>query len=106
MAPVGTELVIVGGHQVRLAHARGFLAYGQVGGAGISGLHAVIHLLGLDGGQHAFELAEDGDVAVDADQVLVLEVRALFGDGLVIGVDIDVGKVDRAFSADLFRTVV
>ena len=106
MAPVGTELVIVGGHQVRLAHARGFLAYGQVGGAGISGLHAVIHLLGLDGGEHALKLAQDGDVAVDTQQLVVREVLPLLLHGLGIGVYGDVGKVDSAFGSDLVWAVV
>ena len=106
MASVGAELVIVGGHEVGLTDAGSFLPDGKVCGAGIGGFDTVVDFLSLDRGQHALELAQDRDVAVNADQILVREILALLGDGLVIGVDIDVGKVDRAISADLFRTVV
>ena len=106
MASVRTELVVVWRHQIRLTDAGGFLTDGQVSGAGIGGLDAVIYLLGLDRGEHGLELAQDGDIPVNADKLLVLEVFALLSDGFVVSVYLDVGKVNLALRADLFRPVI
>lgn len=49
---------------------------------------------------------QNGNVAIDANQVFILEVGALFLNSLVVGVYGNVLKVDRGLCADLFRAVV
>ena len=94
VGPVGAEDDVVLVQQIGLADTGGLLAQGQVGGTGIGGLDAVVVGLGLNQGEHMLELAENGDVAVNADQVGVGVVGPLLGHGLVIGADRDVFKMD------------
>ena len=104
MASVGTEGDVVLRQKVRFADAGSFLTEGQVRGAGIGRLDAVIVGLGLDEGEHVLELTADGHIAVDADEVF-LGVVALFQlllDGLVILADGNVFKVDIAGLADFY----
>ena len=104
MASVGTEGDVVLRQKVRFADAGSFLTEGQVRGAGIGRLDAVIVGLGLDEGEHVLELTADGHVAVDADQVF-LGVVALFElllDGLVILADRNVFKMNIAGFADFY----
>ena len=106
VASVGTELIVVGRHEVRLTDARGLLTDGKVRRSRIGGFHAVVHALGLDGREHALELAQNGDIAIDANQIFILEVGALLLNGLVVGVYGNVLKVDCGLRADLLRAVV
>ena len=104
MASVGTEGDVVLRQKVRFADAGSFLTEGQVRGAGIGRLDAVVVGLGLDEGEHVLELTADGHVAVDADQVF-LGVVALFQlllDGLVILADRNVFKMNIAGFADFY----
>ena len=76
---------------------------GQMGGAGIGGLDAVVDALGLDLVQHGLKFPQDGDVPPDAHQGLVAVLGPLVGDGAVVGVDRDIVKVDGCRSAQLHR---
>ena len=101
VAAVAAEGVIAPVQQVGLSHGGGLLSQGQVGGAGIGGLDAVVDALGLDLVQHGLKFPQDGDVPPDAYQVLVPQLLPLIGHGLAVGVDGDVLKVDGIGSPQL-----
>ena len=101
MAAVAAEVEVVGAQQIGLAHSGGLLAQGQVSGAGIGDLNAVIAALGLDLVEHGLKLPQDGDVPPDTHQVVVrkLAALALVGNGSVVYVDRDIRKGDLARGA-------
>ena len=103
VASVGSEDIVILIQQIGLTDAGCFLAQGQVGRAGIGGVDAVVAGLSLDQVQHVLELAENGDIAVDADQIRIGEVGALLGDGLVVGANRNVLKVDFARCSGGYR---
>ena len=103
MAAVGAEDEVVGGQMERLADGRGFLAHGQVSGAGMVVGHALVLAGGLDEVDHGFELAQGQHVAIDGDQLLLGEVAELVLDGLFVLVDGNVLKVNDARRADNIR---
>ena len=71
-----TKDKIVGRQIVGLAHRRGFLADGEMGGTAVVVLDPFVDAFLLDAVQHGFKLADDDHVVEDALQV----VGAILGD--------------------------
>ena len=92
MGAVATEAEVVLVEQVGLTDRTGLFADVQVRRTGVGDVNAVVAALGLDAAEHGLELADDGDIAPDADKILVLEIYALFSDRTIIYVQGDFGK--------------
>ena len=103
MGAVGAEDEVVHVQVEGLAHGGGLLAHGQVGRAGMVVGHAAVLAVDLDLVDHGLELAQGQHVAVDVDQLLLGEVADLVLDGLFVGADRNILKVDLAGSAPLIR---
>ena len=100
---VGAEDEVVHVQVEGLAHGGGLLAHGQVGRAGMVVGHAAILAVDLDLVDHGLELAQGQHVAVDVHQLLLREVADLVLDGLFVGANRDILKVDLAGGAPLVR---
>ena len=96
VASVGAEDRIVLVQVERHAHRGRLLAHRKVRGAGMIVDDALVLAGGLDEVEHRLKLAQHQHVAVDAGQLGGGEIAHLVLDGLLVGVDRDVLKMDRA----------
>ncbi len=96
VAAVRTENVVVLVEEVGLTDGGGFLAERQMRRSRMVVFYSGVGVRRLDRIEHGLELADDGHVPVNAEEILRLEIRFFVGDRLVVLIDRNVGERNLA----------
>ncbi len=94
VAAMGSEDVIVGRQRKRHPHCRRLLPDRQMGRPGMVVGHALVGALGLDLLKRRLELPNSAHVPPDVQQILDRVLLELLRDGLVVGVERNLGETD------------
>ena len=95
VAAVRTEGEVVDIQAVRLADSGGLLTEGEVCGAGVIVLNAVVFALDLDLVQHGLKLMDDRHIAVDPHKIILRIELFFFGQRFFVLADRDILEMDK-----------